>query len=319
MLKEYRESNQEFDLTQIFYYYNIYVTKLPSTINLPTKYSINFSKSIYYGEGFKDGVSNSRSNSSSLKTSNAGSLVSLNLIISATIFYVLSIILCFIGNSYVILTILFKKKSSFSVINFFVLNLAIANLIFGFLSIPSTYITAFFLQYWPFSNFLCVFFNYAQNVLVTLIVYTLIWITMDKYWAIVRPLKLRMTVKVCKYFMYFTWIFSLFISLPIGIFTELNHGGYNESNSSLVHDEPQCLENWPIYLIDLSHYYNFSLLFIQYLLPLIIILICYIKIGIVLMKTKAPGEIIQNRDEKMLRSRKKVFSKYFIFLIFYTR
>ena len=39
-----------------------------------------------------------------------------------------------------------------------------------------------------------------QNVSVTLVVYTLIWMTLDKFLALVRPLKQqRLTIKASKY------------------------------------------------------------------------------------------------------------------------
>ncbi len=78
------------------------------------------------------------------------------------------------------------------------------------------------IQYWPFEAFACVFFNYMQTVSVTLTVYTLIWLTFDKYRAFVEPLRLRMTIRVCKQLIGASWLASLVISAPIAFFTNLS-------------------------------------------------------------------------------------------------
>lgn len=115
--------------------------------------------------------------------------------ILASVFYPIAMILGIGGNTLVLLVIIFLPFTK-SVTTFFIVNLAISDLIFALLCIPSTFITAYLFQYWPFSGFTCVFFNYMQNVSVTLTVYTLIWITIDKFWGLVKPLKLRMGITV---------------------------------------------------------------------------------------------------------------------------
>ena len=108
-----------------------------------------------------------------------------------------------------------------TVTSFFVFNMAVSDLVFALLCIPSTYIAAYLVQYWPFSGFLCVFFNFMQNASVTLTVYTLIWITGDKWWALVRPLKQRMSKRTSRCLVCCTWAWAFFISLPIALFTQL--------------------------------------------------------------------------------------------------
>ena len=121
--------------------------------------------------------------------------LSLYLKILASVFYPIAMILGIGGNTLVLLIIVFLRFTK-SVTTFFIINLAISDLIFALLCIPITFVTAYLFQYWPFSSFMCVFFNYMQNVSVTLTVYTLIWITIDKFWGLVKPLKLRMGIKV---------------------------------------------------------------------------------------------------------------------------
>lgn len=123
--------------------------------------------------------------------------------------------------------------------------------------------------------------------------------------------------KVCKCLIALSWLFSLVTSLPIAIFTKLRviiadtNSSTNDPNSYL----PQCTEHWPESFANLSQIYNILLLLIQYFIPLIILSFCYIKIGLRLKKSKAPGESIQMRDAKMSESRRKILKMCFIMVL----
>lgn len=75
------------------------------------------------------------------------------------------------------------------------------------------------------------------------------------------------------------------------------------------------MEQWPENFSNLSQIYNILLLLIQYFIPLIILSFCYIKIGLRLKKSKAPGESIQKRDAKMSESRRKILKMCFIMVL----
>lgn len=241
-------------------------------------------------------------------------LVPLYLQILASIFYTTSMILA-IGGNLLVLLIVFSYKHTINVNNFFIMNLAVSDLIFALLCIPSTFITAYLIQYWPFSNFLCIFFNYMQTVSVTLTVYTLILITIDKYSAVVRPLKLRMSISMCKFLILLSWLFSLFISAPIALFTKVSSTSSDNSTSNDLVQLPQCIESWPNDFLHLAQVYNVFLLLIQYFIPLLILTVCYARIGLVLRRNKAPGESIEKRDAKMSQSKKRVLKMCFVMVL----
>lgn len=124
--------------------------------------------------------------------------------------------------------------------NIFIFTLAISDLIFVLLCIPTTYITAYLMSYWPFSEFACIFLNFMQSVSVTITVYTLVCITMDKYWALCNPLKLRISRKWSKFLILANVVFALIVSLPIGMYTQLMYfeeyieSGNDSSNRTSV-------------------------------------------------------------------------------------
>lgn len=271
----------------------------------------------------------STSTAMSNSNSNSNNYDGIYLKVLASILYSISMLLGVGGNALVLLIVLYYQRMH-TVTNFFIVNLAISDLIFALLCIPITYITAYILQYWPFSSFLCIFFNYMQNVSVTIVVYTLIWITMDKYWAVVKPLKLRMSIAMCKCLILVSWLISFFISLPIAMFTKLEDAAQlqpmdamNMNTSTMdqqqidddfVESRPQCFEQWPDGF-DFSQIYNWLLFSVQYIIPCFILACSYIKIGLVLQQSKAPGEIIRKRDAKMVKSKKRVRIQGFFFIL----
>lgn len=236
----------------------------------------------------------------------------------ASIFYIVSMILGVGGNLIVLLIYVYYQRTK-TVTTFYIINLAISDLIFAILCIPSTYITAYLIQYWPFSGFACIFLNFMQNVSVTLTVNTLICLTLDKFWGLVKPLRLRMSINACKCLIGLSWLISLFVSLPIALFTKLYYISSNDTNQTMPAEAylPQCGEQWPESIKSLATVYNIFLLLIQYFIPLVFLSFCYINIGIVLKTQKAPGESISGRDARMTQSRQKVSLLYqYINLLF---
>ena len=264
----------------------------------------------------------------------------------ASLFYNVSMVMGIGGNILVLLVVLYYQRTSKTVTSFFIINLAISDLIFAILCIPSTYITAYLIQHWPFHSFLCIFFNYMQMVSVMQTVYTLVWMTLDKYWSFVRPFRARMSIGVCKCLIVGSWLISGLISLPIALFTKLiqvssggggvdttdavvfvddpsssnaSHNHYNQSISELntvatasssmfvVEQQPQCVEQWPDNYAKPAQIYNISLLVVQYFAPLIILTYWYIRISIVLRRSKAPGESMERRDAKIIKSKQQVY------------
>jgi len=65
------------------------------------------------------------------------------------------------GNLLVIITVVTNQRMK-SVINYFILNLACADILIAVVCIPFTFIANVLLQHWPFGKGLCKIFSYAQ-------------------------------------------------------------------------------------------------------------------------------------------------------------
>jgi hypothetical protein len=223
----------------------------------------------------------------------------------AGIFYSISLFLSITGNVLVLLVLICYRQHK-SVTNFFIMNLAVSDLMFALLTIPSTFVTAYWLKYWPYSELFCKLLNLFQTASVTLVVYTLVWLTLDKFWALVKPLKVRMSVTVCRHLIFLTWVFSIFISLPIALTTKMIDAPFNSTSSFASQFRTQCVEEWPDKFAKFIDVYNIALLIIQYFAPLVFLTFCYAMIGFKLMKTKTPGVSMEARDSRISKTKHKV-------------
>ena len=191
--------------------------------------------------------------------------VTLDLKIISGLFYSISFVLGVGSNVLVLLVIIYFQRIRV-VTNFFILTLAISDLIFVLLCIPSTYVTAYLMTYWPFPAFLCIFFNFMQTVSVTITVYTLIWITLDKFWALCKPLKLRMGHRFSRYLILGTWMFGLVTSLPIALYTQLVYNKSADASFISISTEQNStllIDNVSLYLNTILNIFTLSILKIE--------------------------------------------------------
>ncbi|XP_037825829.1 neuropeptide SIFamide receptor-like [Lucilia sericata] len=80
-----------------------------------------------------------------------------------------------------------------TVTNYFIANLAVGDILMSLFCVPSSFISIFILGYWPFGIVLCHLVNYSQAVSVLVSAYTLVAISIDRYIAIMWPLRPRIT------------------------------------------------------------------------------------------------------------------------------
>ncbi|CAB3410905.1 unnamed protein product [Caenorhabditis bovis] len=123
--------------------------------------------------------------------------------------YVTCLILSLIGNAIVILTILGKRHRSRSITNFYLLNLAFADLLRSIICIPSTLLSEL-TQCWILSSLMCKIVAFLQPVGVCASAYTLAVIAVERYYAICRPLESRkwQTKKRALVTISVVWLFS---------------------------------------------------------------------------------------------------------------
>lgn len=93
--------------------------------------------------------------------------------------YTLIALLSMTGNA-VVIFIVYHFQRMRSPTNFFIVNLAVSDLLMGIMCIPFSYWPNLVLLYWPFGEFLCKAISFCKGVSVVLSAHTLIVISVDK-------------------------------------------------------------------------------------------------------------------------------------------
>ncbi|XP_071803783.1 G-protein coupled receptor 54-like [Asterias amurensis] len=183
-----------------------------------------------------------------------------------------------VGNSLVIYVIV-RHGHMKTVTNYYIVNLAVTDISFLLCCAPFT-ATLFVSPNWLFGRFMCKFVFYMMQVTGQCTCLTLTAMSVDRYQAIVHPiksLKSRTTRVACIVNMCI-WIGSLLISVPVAIFFDL----------SLYINLLVCSEMWPLDIM-FPGYAVFSFILL-YVIPIFTISVCYSLMLRKLWSRVSPGE-----------------------------
>uniref|UniRef100_A0A914I9V9 G-protein coupled receptors family 1 profile domain-containing protein n=1 Tax=Globodera rostochiensis TaxID=31243 RepID=A0A914I9V9_GLORO len=191
-------------------------------------------------------------------------------------------LIAFVGNA-LILAVFLRFKRLRTPTNMFIAKLAIGDLMVSVFCIPLSYwhVLVFEDQRWVFGAFLCKCFNYLQATAVFLSSWTLVAISFDRFIAIQFAMSpwLKMTRRRALYAILGTWLFSLGMALPLLVVNKLSHSSDGVET---------CLEQWEHFFS--ANYVHVQSVWLQYCLPLAVLLITYTAIGCKMWNSgKVPG------------------------------
>lgn len=152
-------------------------------------------------------------------------------IISIT-FYTLIIVLGTTGNAVVIWISGFRLKPT--VTNVWLINLAVADLIFS-LSRITSWIKKLFYSYWPFGVFLCKFSGFFKYTNMFCSVFLLAIISLDRALCILLPVhaKRRRTLFAARIISLGVWIAAVLFSAPYYVYRQVISGKNNLSKCTM--------------------------------------------------------------------------------------
>ena len=209
-----------------------------------------------------------------------------------------AIVLLAVGGNITVCYIVFSSRRMRTVMNFFIVSLALSDILMAVICIPFTFIANLVINSWPFGNALCPIVSFLQVVTVFMSSFTLVAISIDRYAAIVHPLRPKMTKHQACIVIAIIWVLSVLIPLPTAITSKV-HQYQNDSRAPYF-----CEEVWEN--ITAQSTYNAILLLVQYFIPLVLLVFTYGRIILVLWIKKTPGEAVSERDVRMAKSKKKV-------------
>ncbi|XP_017508836.2 neuropeptide S receptor isoform X1 [Manis javanica] len=192
-----------------------------------------------------------------------------------------------VGNSIVLFSTWRRKRRSR--MTFFVTQLAITDYFTGLVNILTDIIWRFTGDFMA-PDLVCRVVRYLQVVLLYASTYVLVSLSIDRYHAIVYPMKFLQGEKQAKVLIMIAWTLSFLFSIP----TLIIFGKRKLSNG-----EVQCWALWP----DDSYWtpYMTIVAFLVYFIPLAIISVIYaIVIRTIWTKSKAHDMVISNCSEGRL-------------------
>ena len=188
--------------------------------------------------------------------------------------YAILFLISAVGNSLVCIVILRRKRMK-TVTNYFILNLAIADLTFTCICIPFDVPVDVMGGLWPYGSLLCKVIFPLQTLLHFASIFTLTAVSLSRYWAINHPLRRQLSIKWVKRIIVGIWIASL---IPVAPYIRV-----------LETSGPRgtCDEKWPNK--DARRVYTAFLFAFEYLLPLTVIAGAYTSIGWELRRRSQTG------------------------------
>lgn len=195
------------------------------------------------------------------------------------VLYTLTVILGVTGNSMVIWVAGFKLKPK--VTNVWLVNLAIADLIFCFTRVFSLTKKLFF-DHWPFGVFLCKFNGFFKYANMFCSVFLLAVISLDRVLCVWQPIftKRRRTLWAARLVAVCVWATAIIFSTPYFVYRQV-YLKNNLSKCSLEVKEANNNAKLALYSIRFM---------CGFMLPFMVILICYILAGIGIRRTRLSGK-----------------------------
>lgn len=212
--------------------------------------------------------------------------------------YSIIIILAVGGNS-TVCYIVFRARRMRTVMNFFIVSLALSDILMAMFCIPFTFVANLVLNDWPFGEALCPIVTYLQSVAVFLSSFTLVAISLDRYVAIIYPLRRKMTKRQALVVILAIWVISFLIPIPTAVTARI-HQYVNVTTAPRFCEEILWTDKTAEYV------YGVLIMLLQYFIPLLILILCYGRIIIAMWVKKTPGEANTSRDQRMSESKRKV-------------
>ncbi|KAM9839123.1 fMet-Leu-Phe receptor-like [Aulostomus maculatus] len=199
------------------------------------------------------------------------------------VLYTVTVVLGIPGNSVVIWVAGFKLKPK--VTNVWLVNLAVADLIFCFTRVFSL-IKKLWFDHWPFGLFLCKFNGFFKYANMFCSVFFLAVISLDRALCVWLPVftKRHRTLWVARVVAVCTWVTAVIFSSPYYVYRQVYPGKNNLSKCSLAVKEAKEGDNDAKLAL-------YSIRFLcGFLLPFLVILICYVLAGVGIKRTRLSGK-----------------------------
>ena len=220
------------------------------------------------------------------QSSNCDPLDSATTVIGKTVGYCIIVVVSLVGNCF-IGTIFYKTRAMRTPVNFYIVNMAMSDLLYPIFFIPAA-ITAIHTEAWLIGGSIgeasCkIFGSFIASVSSAVSIQSLVLIAVDRFRAVMFPLRSPLiNSKLCPYVILVTWVVAIAFCWPFLFAQELD-----EYQGKLI-----CVGRWEGIFEDSSAVktYIVSLFAVLFYIPLILLTLMYSAILFKLKSQKIPGE-----------------------------
>lgn len=256
------------------------------------------------------------------------------------VWYSITMVLGLVGNI-VLICVISRCREKANVTSIFICNLSFSDILVCIFCLPFTVIYTL-MDHWVFGSLLCRLVPFIQCVSVTVSVLSLVFIALERHQLIINPSGWKPSIPQAYMAVIFIWILACFTSSPFLAFQLLTNEPYTNvppsqtsvntqevyvnaspphpatyQNSSLLSNSYRhlfahvptathmeaCLERWPSQQQRLA--YTTWLLMFQYCGPLLLVLLCYVRVFVRLRHRKDMLDRVQTpKSQRVTHSRR---------------
>ncbi|XP_049820597.1 tachykinin-like peptides receptor 86C [Aethina tumida] len=216
------------------------------------------------------------------------------------------------GGNCIVIWIVIAHRRMRTVTNYFLVNLSTADLLLTTFNCIFNF-TYMIQRNWPFGSWYCTISNFIANSTVAASVFTLTGISCDRYLAIVHPLQPRMSKMSSLITIVLIWAASMILAAPCLLYSTTVTSSYRGV------ERTGCILIWPDDKIVGSKFdfaYQMLFLILTYVVPIILMSLCYTIMGRVLWGSRSIGEMTQRQIDSIKSKRKVVKMFILVVLIF---
>ncbi|XP_038625209.1 neuromedin-K receptor [Tachyglossus aculeatus] len=197
------------------------------------------------------------------------------------------------GNLIVIWIIVAHKRMR-TVTNYFLVNLAFSDAAMAAFNTLVNFIYALHSEWYLAANY-CRFHNFFPITAVFASIYSMTAIAVDRYMAIIDPLKPRLSATATKVVIGSIWILAFLLAIPQCLY----------SKTKVMPGRTLCYVQWPEG--SNQHFtYHIIVIVLVYCFPLLVMGITYTIVGITLWGGEIPGDTSDKYHEQLKAKRKVV-------------
>lgn len=225
--------------------------------------------------------------------------------------YSLLIVGSLAGNS-LIIAVVRKDKKTKPTVGYFILNMAAANLLITVVYMPRMASMSFKGYEWLVEGItglvLCKLVTVSHHAAILVSIQTLVIISVDRFLAIVYPLKRNISKREAKILVGLSWVVSVCVRIPrfLSLTTRYKMSSKKTycvtetgPSSALINEEAKDL------------YYK-ALFYIFYAVPVLLIIVLNSLIVVTLIQRKVPGNHVLSEERRRQLLNRRVFRMLFV-------